>query len=169
MSVPQEQEDFTKLQQLLKLKRYEQPHPRYFNELSNQVIARLHAEARRPALDAAVSRAPWLRQLWRIIEGRPALAGVVTAGVCGLVLLGGFFMAGTGDRPDLRLDTGGVAGLAQHQETAPMLATSAAAVAPIFVTSSNPAASSPAAGSLFSIPLGPGLQPPQPASFQVKP
>ncbi len=42
-------EDFESLQKLLKLKRYEHPHPRYFNDFSSQVIARIKAgEARAP-------------------------------------------------------------------------------------------------------------------------
>jgi len=36
-----EPEDFDKLLQALKLKRYEKPHPRYFNDFSSQVISRL--------------------------------------------------------------------------------------------------------------------------------
>ena len=40
-------DDFESLQKLLHLKRYEQPHPRYFNEFSGHVIARLQSgEAR---------------------------------------------------------------------------------------------------------------------------
>ncbi|MCO5053955.1 MAG: hypothetical protein M9920_16885 [Verrucomicrobiae bacterium] len=167
MSESQGPEDFAKLQQLLKLKRYEQPHPRYFNELPGQITARLRASETSSGqrLKAELARASWLQRVWRVIEGRPALSGVVTAGACGLLLLGGFLMVGTEPQPDLTLGTVGATGLIQHPAAAPMLATSAAAVAPIFATSSNSSAISPATGSLFSIPLGPDLQP-QPVSFR---
>jgi hypothetical protein len=36
-------ENFDSLQKLLKLKRYEHPHPRYFNDFSSQVIGRIQA------------------------------------------------------------------------------------------------------------------------------
>ena len=43
MTMNDERENFDALQRLLKVKRYEQPPPRYFNEFSGQVLARISA------------------------------------------------------------------------------------------------------------------------------
>lgn len=45
-------EQFETLQKLLKLKRYEHPHPRYFNTFSSQVISRIEA-------GGALAALPW--------------------------------------------------------------------------------------------------------------
>jgi hypothetical protein len=154
-------QDFEKLQQLLKLKRYEQPHPRYFNELSSQVTARLRA-GETAHFEEAVSQAPWLRRFWSIIEGRPALSGIFASGICGLVLLGGFM----GGKPGLQ------PGLA---ETKPEPAANQSLLADTGsgvisgTTSTNPSALSPAGNSLFSLPLGPGAQAPQPVNLRPNP
>jgi len=90
-------QDFTKLQQLLKLKRYEQPHPRYFNDFSGQVISRIRAGktgSRFETPNHSAARTSWLRQLWRNVEAQPALAGVIATVACGLVVAGGFMLGG---------------------------------------------------------------------------
>jgi hypothetical protein len=157
-------QDFEKLQQLLKLKRYEHPHPRYFNELSGQVTARLRAgeTARLDTFEEAMTQSPWLQRLWAAIEGRPALSGMVTAGMCGLVLVGGF-LAGKPMQPGLaaiepekkQSDTNNQSLLANTSGGTAGTAT--------FSSSTNPTAVMPS--SLFNMPLGPNLQPAaQPAS-----
>ncbi|HMJ89276.1 MAG TPA: hypothetical protein VK530_05645 [Candidatus Acidoferrum sp.] len=42
-------ENFESLQKLLRLKRYEQPHPRYFNDFSSRVLARIEVGEARAA------------------------------------------------------------------------------------------------------------------------
>ena len=145
-------QDFEKLQQLLKLKRYEQPHPRYFNELSSQVTARLRAgeTARLDTFEEAMTQSPWLQRLWAAIEGRPALSGMVVAGVCGLVLVGGF-LAGKPIQPGLAATE-----LERKQADTTnqsLLATTTSGTV-TFSSSTNPTAIMP--NSLFSI--SPNLQ-----------
>lgn len=92
MNAEDQNQDFDQLQRLLKLKRYELPPPRYFNEFSGQVTARIRAgeSSSSDRVQRAVSQSPWLRQIWQAIESRPAIAGVFATGICGLLLAGGF-------------------------------------------------------------------------------
>lgn len=152
MSADQNQ-DFQKLQQLLKLKRYEQPHPRYFYDLSGQVTARLRAgeTARLDNFEEAMTQTPWLQRLWAVIEGRPALSGLVTAGMCGVVLVGGFLAGKPTLQPGLATnETGKKAAEATNNS---LLATTTAGTV-TFSSSTNPTAVLP--NSLFN--LSPNLQ-----------
>jgi len=167
MSAEDQNQNYEKLQQLLKLKRYEQPHPRYFNELSSQVTARLRAgeTARLDNFEEAMTQTPWLRRLWRTIEGHPALSGLVTAGTCGLLLLGGFMTGNPTMQPGLAVN-GGEAKPAPANES--LLATTTTSGTGLFSSSPNPTSISSGAGSLFSMPLGPGIQT-QPVSARPNP
>ena len=75
-------DDFGKLTQLLKLKRYEQPPPRFFNEFSGQVLARL--QAGEPADEPGSFFGRWLHQFG--LSPIPVFACGLIA--CGLVLYG---------------------------------------------------------------------------------
>ena len=89
-----ENQDFDNLRRLLKLKRHEQPPPRYFNEFSGQVINRLRAgvtEARTESRSAAASEVPWLQRILATFEQKPILAGVFGAAVCGLLIAGAIY------------------------------------------------------------------------------
>ena len=79
-----EQENFDQLCRLLKLKRYEQPPPRYFNDFSSRVIARVSAGGREAALDGG----SWLVRLWSLIEAKPMLPGAVGVAICALLVIG---------------------------------------------------------------------------------
>jgi len=72
-----------KLSQLLKLKRYEQPPPRYFSHFSVQVLRRIEA-------GEGVNR-NWLEKLWSLFETKPGLTGVAATAACGLVITGVLF------------------------------------------------------------------------------
>lgn len=98
MNAEDQNQDFEKLQHLLKLKRYEKPHPRYFNDFSSQVVSRIRAGrtgSRFEAVDNLISRTPWLRRLWRTVETQPALSGALAAVACGLMVAGVFLMETT--------------------------------------------------------------------------
>ena len=74
-------DQFEALRKLLALKKYEQPPPRFFQEFSGKVIARLHAlESARPAT--------WLQRLGLDLDFRPAMMGAFGVVVCGLLLVG---------------------------------------------------------------------------------
>src|SRR5215467_7319885 len=85
-----EQENFAELRRLLVIKRYEQPPPRFFNDFSRQVIARIRAGER--AEESIVERlgweAPWLRRIWSAFENKPLLAGAFGVAVCSLLVSG---------------------------------------------------------------------------------
>jgi hypothetical protein len=86
-----EQENFDRLLRLLKLKRYEQPPPRYFNEFSSRVIARIEAggeEARGNMFENLFMEAPWLQRLFSAFETKPAVAWMFGLAVCALVVSG---------------------------------------------------------------------------------
>ena len=71
-------ENFQSLQKLLKLKRYEQPPPRYFNEFSGHVIARLQS--------TQVTTPPWWQRFG--FDLRPAVSVGIAAFACVLLFLG---------------------------------------------------------------------------------
>lgn len=78
-------EDFEKLRKLLKLKRYEQPPPGYFNHFSSIVINRIEREGES---EGAWAQIPWLRKAFRMLETSPVFSGVFGAAVCGVVIFG---------------------------------------------------------------------------------
>jgi hypothetical protein len=95
MSAENQDQDFERLQQLLKLKRHELPPPRFFNDFSFQVTGRIRAgEGVRKIEDFedVVSQAPWLHRIWKAIEGKPAVSALFAAAVCGLLIAGIFFV-----------------------------------------------------------------------------
>lgn len=87
-----ENQNFESLQRLLKLKRYEQPPPRYFNDFSGQVINRIRAGQSGSQSEAATARweTSWLQRVLSVFEAKPLLAGAFGLAVVG-VLVGGAF------------------------------------------------------------------------------
>jgi hypothetical protein len=87
----QDSENFEQLRRLLALKRHEQPPPGYFNNFSQQVIARLKAGERgeyHSGIERLFWDAPWLQRVWAALEAKPILAGVFGVAVCGLLITG---------------------------------------------------------------------------------
>ncbi|MBI3850734.1 MAG: hypothetical protein HY298_10750 [Verrucomicrobia bacterium] len=74
-------EDFGQLRRLLVLKRYEQPPPRYFNELPRRVLSRLEAAQ-------SAESVSWLERLMQIFELKPILTGAFGITAFGLLLIG---------------------------------------------------------------------------------
>jgi hypothetical protein len=70
-------EDFDSLQKLLQLKRHEQAPPRYFDEFSGRVMARIGAGG---------ARLSWWERLG--FDVRPALGAATGVLACGLVIYG---------------------------------------------------------------------------------
>jgi hypothetical protein len=70
-------DNFESLEKLLRLKRHEQPPPRYFNEFSGRVMARL---------ERGEGRSSWWERFG--FDLRPALAAGVGMVACGLIVYG---------------------------------------------------------------------------------
>jgi hypothetical protein len=80
-----EDQEFDQLRRLLKLKRHEQPPPRYFNDFSAQVVARI------TAVQASGAGDSWWQKLWAGFELRPAIPVALSAAVCGLLVFGAVY------------------------------------------------------------------------------
>lgn len=85
MSANPEQENFNRLRGLLKLKRYEQPPPRYFNDFSGRVIARIQAGA---AGHLETVEESWLARLWSLVDAKPMLPGAIGVAICAVLVFG---------------------------------------------------------------------------------
>src|SRR5436190_2543465 len=70
-------ENFDSLEKLLRLKRHEQPPPRYFNEFSGRVLARI---------ERGEARSSWWERFG--VDLRPALAAGAGMVACGLIVYG---------------------------------------------------------------------------------
>lgn len=147
MSAENQDQDFEKLQRLLKLKRHEQPPPRFFNDFSGQVTARIKAGAKGAQVDSfeeIVAQTPWLQRIWQAIEGKPAVSGIFTAAVCGLVVAG-VFMA---DKTNNQMPTFELEPQVAKAETKSLFSSNSATLVTMPVSSTNPA--TPIPGSLFN-------------------
>src|SRR5512137_1679411 len=88
----QDTENFEQLRRLLKLKRYERPPPRYFNDFSSQVIARIplgeRGEHDAPLVERVLSEASWLQRIWAAFEAKPVVNGAFGLAMCALLITG---------------------------------------------------------------------------------
>jgi hypothetical protein len=80
-------DNFDSLEKLLRLKRYEQPPPRYFKDFSGRVVSRI---------EAGEGRGSWWERFG--FDLRPAFAGAAGMLACGLVIYG---VATADGEPDL--------------------------------------------------------------------
>lgn len=143
MNTEDQNQDFAKLQQLLKLKRYEQPHPRYFNDFSSKVLARIRAGKtgdRYEPFENLVTQTPWLNRFWRSMERQPAFAGAVAAIACVLMVAGVFWSEGNPGQNAVFVpqapDGGAKSGLGNDPAATPALANNFAGT-PKLVSSTN--------------------------------
>jgi hypothetical protein len=88
-----EPENFDRLVKLLQVKRRESPPVGYFDDFSDEVIARIKAGAVGEPENAMglPEGAGWLSHVWALLEAKPILAGGFGVVVCGLVLSGVFY------------------------------------------------------------------------------
>lgn len=77
-----ERENFEQLRRLLKLKRYEQPPPRYFNDFSSQVIARIRKGERGEASPVG----SWFERFLGVFQAKPAYSGAFGAAICAALI-----------------------------------------------------------------------------------
>jgi hypothetical protein len=83
--------DFKDLKHLLKLKRHEIPPPGFFNNFSDEVVARIRAGEASGAGSFAEQlndHAPWLVNFLRIFEAKPGVIGGFATSLCLLLLFG---------------------------------------------------------------------------------
>lgn len=102
MSSPSDQ--FESVQKVLRLKRYEQPPPRYFREFSGRVMSRI---------ESGEARTSWWERFG--FDLRPALAAATGVFACALVIYG----VATADVVEPTADVSGVSSLSS---TSPELA-----------------------------------------------
>jgi hypothetical protein len=90
MSMKPDEQNFEQLRRLLALKRHEQPHPRYFNDFSQQVVARIKAgdTASETGLSGMLWEVPWLQRFWALMEAKPIMALTFALTAC-IFLAGG--------------------------------------------------------------------------------
>src|SRR5258708_4113959 len=83
-------QNFETLRRLIALKRYERPHPRFFNDFSTQVIARIKTgeHLRQETTLSGFLPFSWIHRLWEAFETRPMLAGAAGLGACAVVVAG---------------------------------------------------------------------------------
>jgi hypothetical protein len=133
-------QEFEQLRKLLKVKRYEQPPPGYFNHFSDRVINRLEREAEVLRKEGF---AGWLGALRRVLTENPISAGIFA--VCGItmVLVGNSQFLdkaiATGASPSLRLADNGATARDTTGSSAPHPGIQVASVpAATMVSSVNP-------------------------------
>jgi hypothetical protein len=91
-----DQENYEALRRLLALKRHEQPPPGFFNDFSQQVIARIRAGEKPEEAgfwEQFFEQAPWLQRLWVVFETKPLFAGAFGVVISGLLISAAIYSA----------------------------------------------------------------------------
>ena len=136
---------FDELKRLLKLKQHEIPPPGYFNNFSDEIIARIRAGE---SGSSQGDESSWLAMILRIFETKPWMIGASATSLC-LLLLIGVVLA---DRPDsvppdlLATAQSAPAATAELASVAPMAADDHSGIA----VSTNPVISLQPVATVFS-------------------
>ncbi len=150
MSMTPGSEEFDALRRLLKLKRYEQPRPGYFNDLSRQVVARIRAgEGAGSASPSPELDISWLQALWGWFEGRPALAGLCGAAICVMLVVGVTYSGRVKTESPVSASQGTPPGQPMESAAMPYVVMQLPQERSVLISSTNPTIALPASGSLF--------------------
>jgi hypothetical protein len=144
--------NFDQLRRLLRLKRYEQPPPRYFTAFSFQVVARLKA-----GQDSGLANDNWWQRVWNAFELRPVLPAAFGAAIGGLLVVGALYTENVDVPPELL--SSGATGIGPTPVALPYSPDHALAA-----FSTNPV---PATGSLFDQIRPGGNRPPMRAAHPL--
>ncbi len=140
-----EQDNFEQLRRVLALKRHEQPPPGFFDNFPRNVLFRIrNGELGDEAggIGRWFWQAPWLQSLWAALERKPAFAGALGLGVCGLLLTGFICSVAPADPASQN-------GAAASQSLAAIDVLPGAQRASVFVSSTNGIMPEPLQNSLF--------------------
>ncbi len=102
------EQNFTELKKLLKLKQHEVPPPGYFNHFSGDVVSRIRAgeAAGSNSLERLDKHAPWLANFLHLFEAKQGVVGGLATSLCLLLLLGVIFTENTdSDSKNILADT----------------------------------------------------------------
>ena len=160
MSMSSDPQNFEALRRLIALKRYERPHPRFFNDFSSQVIARIKAGEHLRDETSGLLSFSWFHRLWMAFETKPMLAGAAGLAACALVVAGFVFSENVPDSP---LASGGPTALMVERPVVTPMPEHAATLVTFGSMSGVPTAQP--AGSLFQEFRDNQKQTWQPASF----
>src|SRR6267154_1588333 len=164
MSMSSDPQNFEALRRLIALKRYERPHPRFFNDFSSQVIARIKAGEHLHDETSGLLSFSWFHRVWMAFETKPMLAGAAGLGACALVVAGFVFSENVGTAAaDGPLAAGGPATLMVERPVVTPMAEHAATLVSFGSMSGVPTAQPE--GSLFQEFRNNQKQTWQPASF----
>ncbi len=159
--------NFTELKQLLKLKRHEVPPLGYFENFSSHVTSRIRAgEASRSRsfTERLEAEAPWAVNFMRIFETRPGMIGAFATCVC-LLLVSVVVLSARADKAARLQMISSQASAAGSPMSSMTSATLAASDSSGIVASTNPVTSLQPVTTLFAQPGSGSLF--QPAGFGV--
>jgi hypothetical protein len=137
--------EFEALRRLLAIKRHEEPPPGYFNNFSNQVIARIRSGEQQVSwFERWRNQSALLQRLTEVLQARPAFAGAFGAGVFALMISGIVYS----ENSPISLTSQSLASDSLSASEAVALSGQGMDHQPILVASSTNALA-PSAGSLF--------------------